>query len=158
MREILFRGKRKDNGEWVYGFYIENELFDGRLEPSIIPVDEKGAALFDDDGYDIEIKVNPETVGQDTGVTDGKETGIFEGDIVKIHLSGKPAIGVVEFGITGIAAYIVKNIDKVSSNYVLEFDKPNLYEVIGNVFDNPELMEGKKWITIQSAGRRQLIS
>lgn len=136
MREILFRGKRVDNGKWVHGFYIENELFDGRLEPSIIPVDEKGAALYDDDGYNIEIKVNPETVGQYTGLKDLHGTRIFEADIVKVYdvYCNETVVGVVEFCDGSFHIY-----DKDFTSY----DRW-MYckvEVIGNIHDNPELLE-----------------
>ena len=69
MREILFRGKTV-SGEWVYGFYIENETFSGSLVPTIISIDEKGAVRFDGEGYNDEVFVTPETVGQYTGLTD----------------------------------------------------------------------------------------
>lgn len=138
MREILFRGKRKDNGEWVYGFYIKNELFDGRLVPSIIPVDEKGVALFDD-GYDIEIKVNPETVGQDTGLKDLHGKYIFEGDIVKVYdvYCNETVVGVVEFcdGSFRICDKDFKSYDRWMYCRV---------EVISNIHDNPELLEVKQ--------------
>lgn len=137
MREILFRGKRVDNGMWVFGFYIENELFDGGLEPSIIPVDEKGAALYDDDGYNIEIKVNPKTVGQYTGLADKNGRKVFEHDIIKAYdpLNETSFIGVVKFC---EGSFYICDTDFCSYYRWMDYEA----EVVGNIFDNPELLGG----------------
>ena len=72
-REILFRGKRVDNGEWIYGYLIGNNVIVGEV------VD------FDDDYFNTEFwyKVDPETVGQFTGMEDSLTLQIFESDIVR---------------------------------------------------------------------------
>ena len=85
MREILFRGKRIDNGEWVYGYPVgwQNEGGD------ISIVDSRFGACIDESGNLMMLeapfvtKVDPATVGQCTGLTDKNGKRIFEGDIVK---------------------------------------------------------------------------
>ena len=119
MREILFRGKRVDNGEWVEGYYYTLHL---SYEISLI----RGPC---DNGY----QVDPSTVGQFTGLTDRCGVRIFERDIIK-QLSGE-IVKVV------FAQGEFYGLDKYFHSYPI--NAPELFEIIGNIHDNPELLEGE---------------
>ena len=127
MRTILFRGKRKYNGEWVEGFYYKDLWSDN-------------AHYIIYDGTDYE--VIPETVGQYTGKTDKNGKNIFEGDIVYCKSRLDNAIMVVIFECGQFRMVLSENYRSYQTNsgfYDINcFDK----EVIGNIHDNPELLEG----------------
>jgi uncharacterized phage protein (TIGR01671 family) len=145
MREILFRGKRIDNGEWVIGKNIicfKNSKT-GEERFHIMPSGSQISASEDVDGNVFALlapilHVTTSTIGQFTGLTDRNGKKIFEGDIVVVPLSGKPAKGIVEYFKTDICGFAVITQPQYS-NYVLQ--KNYAYEVIGNIHDNPELLE-----------------
>lgn len=139
-REILFRGKRIDNGKWVYG-----DLFHGK-DGLYIQYWEKGEYR----SYEVSNK----TVCQDTGLTDKNGAKIFDGDIlagsmypfthdgdrnyyaVVVWFENSPAFGIEtakapESSVSGISAG--------NTDYMEGWD-PQCWEVIGNIYDNHELL------------------
>ena len=132
MREILFRGKRIDNGEWIEGYYAAEPYTKSTYNYGYILENEKD--LYAKKAY----LVDSRTVGQFTGLTDKNGRKIFEGDIVTIRDSAEGVL--VEF-IDG--EYQCTNRIKYKYyRHPLEYyhDEPK-YTVIGNIHDNPELLE-----------------
>lgn len=169
MREILFRGKRLNNGEWVKGFLVKDTEFYGNPDCHDYIVNHKHpSGCF---GSDVYFEVDPATVGQYTGLQDKDGKKIFEGDIVKCEHSffemttkrfeekkirksyGKE---VIEVELGGFRCFYWRN-------YVVSFHDGRIklqngsdchcgvkwsyiynhkIEVIGNIHDNPELLEG----------------
>ena len=125
MREILFRGKRMDNGEWVEGDLHKNTGFS---KAHIHPVGER-VRSFD---------VIPETVGQYTGLTDKNGNKIFEGDIVELHFSGARGVVIFDKYCFIIEVHAFGGMER---NIIGEYDK-DVLEVIGNIHDNP-LLKGE---------------
>jgi uncharacterized phage protein (TIGR01671 family) len=126
MREILFRGKRTDNGEWVYGSCLPHDGC-AYIMP---PVRYTGITIIE-----MFIRVIPETVGQYTGLRDSNGTKIFEGDIVYTH-TGEYCCGYWEHSTTVTAQDMMAlPIDLFEAEFI---------EVIGNIHDNPELLKGDK--------------
>lgn len=149
MREILFRGKERSfKNEWVYGGIVHQTDYYGKDVNRFFIID--GTTTQDYDiGYEIE--VIPETVGQFTGLCDKNGAKIFEGDILKI------AKGIDTFGDSfyyppleypvnvvvkyDLCAWMWETIEE--NKYYISF--PNAWchyqsEVIGNIYDNPELL------------------
>ena len=159
MREILFHGKRADNGEWVEGDVLQIKYYNKPIiECKIMPQTPVSSA----------VPVLPETVGQYTGLTDRNGKRIFEGDIVRYNTYDDfDCQSVVKFGEYNqdgsageysaskcIGFYV--DVDNFTcpdwcedgsncfSNYLKQqniLEVARYCEVIGNIHDNPELME-----------------
>lgn len=142
MREILFRGKRVDNGEWVKGFYVEaNHHWHNKgvhKEWIVKNVIQNGGWCNVASKY----AVIPETVGQYTGLTDKNGTKIFEGDIVRLINEEYT----VRFGIAGFELLRKVVSVPIGTWYGTDAigDDGTLFEVIGNIHDNPELLKEDK--------------
>ena len=131
MREILFRGKRVDNGGLVYGNLIQRNIW-GAVFP-IIRAEDKGYGNFK------EWEVIPETVGQYTGLDDKNGVKIFEGDIVRYLNSIESGHGVVIFD---ACAFLFNWIDIDETDSILRhFQCSEELRIIGNIHDNPEVTE-----------------
>ena len=122
-REILFRAKRIEDAEWVYGYYVKQ-------------VDAFGAvhriyhSASDPDDSNAVYEVQKNTVCEYTGLTDKNGNKIFDGDIV---ISPHGTMGYVEWQ-NGECAYLVNILNDLQT--MDEFE----YEVIGNIYDNPKLL------------------
>lgn len=133
-REILFKAKRKDNGEWVEGCliidYVSGQYFihnNGNSVNESQKIGEEGCLRF------LAFEVNPDTICQFTGLTD---KNIWENDIVR---NEKGDIGVVQW-FEEHAAFMIWNKTKNCVCYLAENDFSKI-EVVGNIFDNAELLE-----------------
>ena len=144
MREILFRGKQKNGGEWVEGFLV----------PVTVNCYDKGYEIISTSGIEYDEldyynptfeadRVVPETIGQYTGLTDKNGKRIFEGDIVKID--DKYIRYVVYSGVSTSFVklrYISRLMSEGSTTLGYGYDShKHTIEVIGNVHDNPEILE-----------------
>ena len=120
-REILFRGKRADNGEWVYGYLIGNNVIVGEV------VD------FDEDYFNTEFwyKVDPETVGEFTGLTDKNGTKIFDGDIVRFYDDSEDEL---TNGVVVCNADFCSFCVSINGHEDVMLMAHWQYEVIGNIF------------------------
>ena len=135
--DILFRAKRKDNGEWVQGFYVKC-----RGHHYILPVYDKDHGF--DERYSDWVKVDSKTVCQYTGLTDKNGRKIFEADILKRVLLPTKRIK-NNFKIVFVSAnscFSAIDLDGSNVTFISDYINSNYeIEVIGNIFDNPELME-----------------
>ena len=139
-RDIVFRGKRVDNGQWVEGFYSNLYNEEKCEEQSIITYQNFYAA---DMSYPypsvntVEAEVDPETVGQFTGMTDKNGTKIFEGDIVKEQYKSHEII----YNVYWDEDYFAFRVKSKDYSYYLDELVPSNSEVIGNIHDNKELLK-----------------
>lgn len=129
MREILFRGKRVDTGKWIEGVAFTHDkdecliLFQHPIDGSLT-------------GYE----VDPETVGQYTGLKDKNDKKIFTGDILT-DAWGKKLTVYFDSCYLQIRA---KEIGSSLTNSISYYANISKLKVIGNIHDNPELLEVKK--------------
>ena len=105
MREILFRGKRKDNGEWVEGYYARKGVDKDTFKHFIcVMTFNVNGNTYSSMFYLTDIEVIPETVGQYTGMTDKNGTKIFEGDILKgLYANGNAEVEMINGSWVGYA-------------------------------------------------------
>ena len=136
MREILFTGKRVDNGEWVFGSYVFEPRRKGGVGQTISELDRERHYIVSKKNYEF-WEVIPETVGEYTGLTDKNGRKIFEGYILKVYETQEHAQNV---------SVSYENGQFVVSHYALKLlsDRVLQSEVIGTIYDNPELLEVEK--------------
>ena len=135
MREILFRGKRKDNGEWIKGSFWDE------IHGELVRIAQYGSCVFR--------HVDLTTVGQFTGLTDKNGKKIFEGDIVHVlgnqdvddwkNVDYTALIAFIDGGFCAIDGTIEEHGFIRYALARLDFS----LEVIGNIHDNPELLRSE---------------
>lgn len=124
MREIKFRGKRLENGEWAYGGIAFFETYIYITHPK------------EEDGFvHWFIEIDAETVGQYTGLKDKNGNEIYEGDIIEDILTAEKEV--IEFHGNMFALVSYK------SRFFFTVFRSDEKQIIGNIYDNPELLEGE---------------
>ena len=159
MREILFKAKRIDNGEWVEGYYLNIAKINHFICTGKIKLDGALKGIIAPEMYEID----PDTLCQYTGITDKSGQKIWENDVLRGHGNEKDLSKAVFGGFYVIDVETIEIVDSVVGWHteVIETDETskcepfNLpmpltefyinrseYEVIGNIFDDPELVGG----------------
>lgn len=142
MREIFYKAKRIDIGEWVEGFYLKRYDFLGKEEHLILRVNSYRTWEY--------VKVFSETICQFTGLCDKYGNKIWENDIVK---TVSDIYAHIKFGLytTGFA------LEECNQGFYVDFPNKsylrhelgywnNKVEVRGNIFDNPKLLQEVRWV------------
>ena len=163
MREILFRGKRVDNGEWVYGYYVlrkrpyfkdkgvnvEHLIYDN------MEIEDNDYKQFVDT-MPISYVVDPKTISQYTGLTDKYDKKIFEGDIINVTPDITNRLMDVrwndetlswELTDVGTPAFGINHIFNTIDLAELEVEScygERISFIVGNIYDNPELLKQTK--------------
>ena len=138
MREILFRGKRIDNGEWVEGYYVKAlDMYDKEIH-TFFDTRTTFYACGETSGFEL---VDPKTICQYTGLIDKNGKKIWENDILEGHLDDKfPEDVTREKVIWHESGWKTEELGCDNKEYLDKFDTEN-FEIVGNVYDNPELLE-----------------
>lgn len=135
MRTIKFRGKRNHSGEWHYGHYTQGSFFHPASEEETVRHLIHADMLYD---------VDPETVGQFTGLYDKDGKEIYEGDIIKytheICIEDGPGtyVGAVSFYEGAFCLH--EDSDCTVATAIYDSEEYGGICVIGNIHDNPELL------------------
>ena len=131
MREILFRGKRLQGGEWVEGYFFKSDINKKERESrkaTIIFTPDCDTFIMVPECHNSFMVVS-DTVGQYTGMKDKNGKRVFEGDILSLR-TGRPHVVRFEDG-----AFVLENT-------AIPVSFANKFEVIGNIHDNPEMLKG----------------
>lgn len=157
-REILFRGKRVDNDEWLYGYYSQtNDYLDDKKIHLIFTTNSTAYPDNEIAGVD---EINPETLGQYTGLADKNNIKIFENDIIcfqnqyyVVHwneesFQWQAHIAVGEWTSSAFDGILDTGaVNNVTLGWIaaeIPIIGKMTTEVVGNVYDNPELICEKK--------------
>lgn len=142
MREILFRGKRLDNGEWITGHLLKYEDGSARIVPNNTDI-----FCFEKDDSIIQTiahRVDPKNVGQYTGLSDRNGNRIFEGDIIKYVVTSDTSWeAIVKWDNDGtrFLGFITGNEPRIMYVGMIDKNNKSVVAVIGNIYDNPELLK-----------------
>lgn len=140
MREILFRGKSVNDGNWVQGSLVVTTIEPSADNPiKHYHIEDMTIGVFPN-GFQSGLSetVDPETVGQFTGLTDKNGKKIFEGDIVR-HYNNGCDVSAFEVGaIRWNEKYAC--FERTSLPGTVRVHDECRYEVIGNIYDNPEIL------------------
>lgn len=145
MREIKFRGKCIKDNKWVYGYYAHHNDYFRHRETHGIYTD-YADSMPESDGYsfypDFDA-VDPETVGQFTGLLDKNGEEIYEGDILRIYYHGLNKV----FGVVRYAESRFYIEDEFKNELTAKAPMTNMFlryqfEIVGNIQDDPELLKG----------------
>lgn len=149
-REILFKAKRKDNGEWVEGYYIYHiKRTICPLGDSVKPEDEQHVIM--QDGFSdwnmprntVVYEIDPDTLCQYTGLTDKNGKKIWENDILKANLDESYPEDITYIKILWNECRFCVNENYSTDIWTLEKWDAEHFQVCGNIFDNPDLLEVK---------------